>query len=126
MTFQVRSTRERGPFLAAAFSKGCTPPFTQASRAKCRQQIAHIPIVVVAACLLEREYVVMCKQRLPFVLSPIQPVYCARNIFRRGNICSVKRIYGSDEYAVNIEEDSIKRSGKFQTRPLPEYFEMRA
>ncbi len=120
MTFQVGSTGERGPFFAAAFSKGSASPFTQAGCAKRRQQVAHIPIIVVAACLLEGEYVVMCKEGLALVMSPIQSVYCARNVFRCGNICSVKRIYGSDEYAVNIEEDCIKRSGKFQTRSLPE------
>src|SRR2546423_15142161 len=116
MPLQVRGTRERGQLLAAAPGKRCTLPLTQSRGTERGEQVAHVPVVIIATGLLKGVHIFEGDERIAAVLAPAQPMYGARDIFRHGNIGGVERVGIFDKHAIEADEDGIERSGTKKTR----------
>src|SRR5947209_19094519 len=78
MPLQVRGTRERGPLLAAALGKGGAFPLAQSRCTERGEQVAHVPVVIIAASLLKGVHIFEDNEGVAVVLAPMQAMYGAR------------------------------------------------
>ena len=118
MPLQVRGTRERGQLLAAAPGKRCTLPLAQSRGTERGEQVAHVPVVIIATGLLKGVHIFEGDEGIAAVLAPVQAMYGARDIFRHGNIGGAERVGSFDKHAIDVEEDGIERCGKKERRCL--------
>src|SRR5579885_466343 len=117
---QIGRPLEISPFLCAALRQRCVCPFAVTSRREGREQIAHIPIIVIAACLLECVHILPCQQQLAFTLPPIKPVNSTCDILCNSDIGGMERGNRANEDSINIKKNSVKWLRKLQVRSLPE------
>ena len=85
----------------------------QTCGAESGEQVAHIPIVVVATGAFEGVNVVDGHEMLAFALSPVESVDCTCDIFGNGDIGGVKRGECVDEDTIDIEKKRIERYGEY-------------